>query len=554
VEQPQILGFTLSRTDPARLHVVVEQTVRGVLDLPELVAGAPQLLAGEASLGRAVRWVHVAEIADVASLLRGGELILTTGVAWPASATRLRRHIKELADVGVAGVVLELGRRYQEVPAVVVEVAEREQLPLVALRQEISFVTVTERVHRLLLDAREERLAFANAAHEAFTSLSVRAASAQEVLDRLRELAASPVVLEDLAHRAVAHAATSGEAAELLRDWHRRSRTESEGWLVTSVGPQDQRWGRLVLPRPSTERRAEQQMLLERAAEAITISHLVERDRMSLEQQANKGLLDDLLRGQLSDDLARERAHALGFRTAGRSFVGVRLSSPSTRRLAPVQRQQRIRQLAAAADEARRAARLPALVSAGDSDDALLVLITDQAGATNAQLERLADAVEAALASRAWDDPHVLAVGRPVGELTDARLSLDDARRVAEVVRAAPTPAGRRVVRIDDLGLAGLLSTVRDDPRWIAFAEAQLAPLLEHDARRGSDLEALLLAYVETGGNKSALARVAHLSRPSVYQRLELIEQLLQLDLGDASTVSALHVALLLRRLQPPTE
>ena len=532
----------------------MEHTVGGILALPELAAGEPRLVAGAASLDRAVRWVHVAEIADVAPLLRGGELILTTGVAWPTSDKKLRRHIEELAEVGVAGVVLELGRRYQQVPQVVVDVAEAMQLPVVELHREISFVAVTERVHRLLLDAREERLAFANAAHETFTSLSVRAASAQEVLDRLRELAATPVVLEDLAHRAVAHAATSGEGAELLRDWQRRSRTESDEWLLTAVGPQDQRWGRLVLPRPSADRRAEQQMLLERAAEAITISHLVERDRMSLEQQANKGLLDDLLRGQLSGELARERAHALGFRTAGRSFVGVRLSSPSARRLPPVKAEQRIRQLAAAADEARRAARLPALVSAGDSDDALLLLITDAAGATSAQLDRLADAVEAALTSRAWGDPHVLAVGRPVSELVDARLSLDDARRVAEVVRADPAVSARRVVRIDDLGLTGLLSTVRDDPRWIAFAEAQLAPLLEHDARRGTDLEGLLLAYVETGGNKSALARVAHLSRPSVYQRLDLIQQLLQLDLGDASTVGALHVALLLRRLQPPTD
>jgi purine catabolism regulator len=523
-------------------------TLRDILALPEVRAGDPQVVAGEASLDRPVRWVHVAEIADVAPLLRGGELILTTGVAWPKSDKRLRQHIEQLAAVGVAGIALELGRRYAVVPPMVVDAAAAADLPVAVLRQEISFVTVTERVHQLLLDAREEMLAFANLAHQTFTALSVRAASTQEVLDRLREMAGTPVVLEDLAHRAVAH---SGEAAGLLRDWHRRSRTECEPWLVTPVGPQDQRWGRLVLPQPEPGRHDEQHMLLERAAEALTITHLVERDRLSLQQQANKGLLDDLLAGRLTDEQAHERAGALGYVTAGRSFVGVRLASAAGRALTPVEREHRIRQLASAADAACRAARLPALVSAGDRDDALLVLIVSSSGDPGPQLDRLADAVDAALASRAWDGAYTLAVGRTVSGIVDARLSLDDARRVADVLSSATAPPGRRYVRMDDLGLAGLLSTVRDDPRWIAYAEAQLEPVLRHDAQRKTDLEGLLLAYIETGGNKSALARVRHLSRPTVYQRLDLIQQLLTIDLDDAATVGALHVALLLRRMHP---
>jgi purine catabolism regulator len=527
-------------------------TLRDILELPEVRRGKPLVLAAAAAIDQPVRWVHVAEVADVAPLLRGGELLLTTGVAWPTSERRLRRHVEQLAAVGAAGIVLELGRRYDEAPVPVLAAAEEAGLPVVVLRREIPFVTVTERVHQLLLDAREQMLAFANLAHATFTGLSVRAASTQEVLDRLREMAGTPVVLEDLAHRAVAHSATSGETAGLLRDWYRRSRTEAEPWLAVPVGPQDQRWGRLVLPRPDGDRADDQHMLLERAAEALTITHLVERDRLSLQQQANRGLLEDLLAGRLSEEQAHDRAGALGYLTSGRSFVGVRLSSPAGTPLSPVDRERRIRQLAVAADAACRAARLPALVSAGDRDDALVVLVISGSDDPAAQLDRLADAVGTALASRAWATPHTLAVGRTVSSIVDARLSLDDARRVADVLRSAAAMPGRRYVRMDDLGLAGLLSTVRDDPRWVAYAEAQLEPLLRHDAERKTDLEGLLLAYVETGGNKSALARVRHVSRPTVYQRLELIEQLLRIDLHDAATVGALHVALLLRRMHPP--
>src|SRR5688500_4295055 len=60
------------------LHAVMQLSVRDILALPELVTGRPVVVAAEQALDRPVRWVHVAEIADVAPLLRGGELILTT--------------------------------------------------------------------------------------------------------------------------------------------------------------------------------------------------------------------------------------------------------------------------------------------------------------------------------------------------------------------------------------------------------------------------------------------------------------------------------------------
>lgn len=43
-------------------------TVARILALPELAAGLPEMLAGESGLTNEVRWVHVAEPADIARL------------------------------------------------------------------------------------------------------------------------------------------------------------------------------------------------------------------------------------------------------------------------------------------------------------------------------------------------------------------------------------------------------------------------------------------------------------------------------------------------------
>ena len=96
-------------------------TVREVLALDPVRHGGPRVVAGEDNLDRPVRWVHVAEVPDIATLLRGGELVLTTGIGLPADDEGLRAFVTDLADVGVSGLVVELGRRYPaSVPRVMV--------------------------------------------------------------------------------------------------------------------------------------------------------------------------------------------------------------------------------------------------------------------------------------------------------------------------------------------------------------------------------------------------------------------------------------------------
>ena len=65
-------------------------TVREVLALDPVRHGAPRVVAGEAGLDQPVRWVHVTEVPDIATLLAGRELVLTTGIGLPADDAGLR--------------------------------------------------------------------------------------------------------------------------------------------------------------------------------------------------------------------------------------------------------------------------------------------------------------------------------------------------------------------------------------------------------------------------------------------------------------------------------
>ena len=107
---------------------------------------------------------------------------------------------------------------------------------------------------------------------------------------------------------------------------------------------------------------------------------------------------------------------------------------------------------------------------------------------------------------------------------------------------------GPVVRRSQDRPLVRLVTSLRDDHRLQELGERMLAPLIEYDLARGGDLLDVLGATLAHPGNRTAAAQASHLSRSVFYQRLALIGDLLDVDLDDGETLTALHLALLVRR------
>ncbi|MFD5391975.1 PucR family transcriptional regulator ligand-binding domain-containing protein, partial [Streptomyces sp. NPDC127074] len=309
-------------------------TVADVLRLPVIVAGLPRVMAGEGQLARAVRWVHVTELLDPASFLEGGELVLTTGMPQPNDPSRLRGYVDQLADIGAAGLVVELGRRYQQVPPDLVAACRARDLPLIVLSRGIRFIEVTQTVHALILDAQGELLRRSQQVHEIFTALTLRNAEPTELVRAAAELMGRPVVLENLLHHAVVSGTAGGTAGKVLEAWPRRSRATPtpdtagasgpEDWLVAPVEHNGRRWGRLVaLPdaaAPAAD--PEHTMILRRAATALTLARLTGHTQW--DRQAHTCALLELLRWSYRGRTeARIRIEALGIPVVGHRLIAL---------------------------------------------------------------------------------------------------------------------------------------------------------------------------------------------------------------------------------------
>ncbi len=535
-------------------------TVARLLELPDLAAGAPEVLSGTDRLDAPVRWVHIVDTENTGALLEGGELVLTTGSVFRHSHDQARSFFDDLERAGVAGVVVELvgsdGAFDAEARRRVGSAAVGRTLPVVVLHLRARFVRVTQAAHRLLIGEQIARLESARRVHEVFTGLSLEGADEQRIVDTTAELLGTAVVLEDAAHRVLAFNAAGGSVDALLAEWAARAGGEGRAApgagtgdpqpvrLQTPVGVSGRRWGRLVVPDAGcgTESAAH---VLERAGQAVTLARMAAQDRRDLLQQARTGFIQELMDGALTDPRpALARAEALGMRSAP-------VYLPFVVQLEPVPGEDptglQLRERAAldAMSAAARTLRLPALAGGLRSGSFAVLLglrsADDVDGRLGDLLERAGRLLDGAGAGEERPVPWIVGVGPAADSLSGAAPGLEEGVRIVEVV-ATMEVRRRPFYRFADVRLRGVLSALREDPRMRAFAGAELGGLI---AAEGPEVIAFLRVLLESGGNKAAAARRSHLSRPALYARIARIESALGVSLEDAESRLAVHVALL---------
>jgi purine catabolism regulator len=358
------------------------------------------------------------------------------------------------------------------------------------------------------------------------------------VLEAVHRMAGGLVVLEGADHRPLDFRGGAG-GADQLDNWQARStrihvagRTgwdERNGWLATRLGTRDQAWGRLVI---TAETRPSERMIAiaERAAAALALHRLHDRDRGNLIRRTHHELLAGLQGDPHSPDVLR-RCEVAGFSVRGRAFVGLVVRPRGLHRSGdPVD------ELVAAVLAAAESVRAQALVTESEHDIVALLSLPPS-GRVDAVVDRFAQRVA---------DRHdvVIAAGRVAVDREDVDRTVREAQQVGDAIGAGRA-AEHAVHRLEDTHLRGLLALLGDDDRLALYVDRELAALRDHD-----DLLDAVRALLEHPTSKTDAAASLHLSRAAFYDRLARAERLLAADLDEADTRVSLHVALLADRLR----
>lgn len=519
-------------------------SVRDVLGLPVLADADVELVTGERALDNPVRWVHVSELLEVAALLSGGELLLSTGLMIGADVDAAAQHLRRLHEAGAAGVIVELPPGREPTCTALRRAAVDAQLPVAILHRQTRFVDVTEAVHRLIVADQLEQLEAARQIHELFTDLALRGAAPERVVAAAAELLHAGVILEDPSNRVVAlGSAPRTASSRALRPpvggtIGQDDGTEVVGGVGAGVGAvvfvRDVAWGRVRVPG-----RADSTALhvAERAAQAITLHLMAERDDRDMAASAQSTFLADVLTGDLTDQEMDERAATLGLVTGGEIVpLAVRWSSPTTP-LDATRRERSVRDVLSAAVRRAGASALTGHVG----PDAMAVLL---AAPAEARVDAVVGKIAAAVAEAHRDVPvrarPWIGAGPSSSTVRDAAAGLAEAAHVASAA-VGLGEATRTWFRAVDVRLPGLITMLVDEPRVAAFARAELGPLVRPERR--DDLS-VVRALVRAGGAKSAAAAALFLSRPALYHRIGRLERELGVSLTAPDSLLSLGVAL----------
>lgn len=122
-------------------------SVAQVVALPDL---GLLVRTATATVEREVRWVAVSEHADPTPWIEAGDLLLTTGMSLPDTATGIRAYVDRLVAADVAGLGFGIGFGYDTVPAALIAAADRAGLPVLEVPKPVPFVALSKAVSRLL--------------------------------------------------------------------------------------------------------------------------------------------------------------------------------------------------------------------------------------------------------------------------------------------------------------------------------------------------------------------------------------------------------------------
>jgi purine catabolism regulator len=538
-------------------------TVREALRLPAFRNSRARILAGERNLDRSVRWVHAAELPDIAPLLKGGELLLTTGMGIAGSGPTLRRrYIAQLAHIEVAGLIVELGRSFGSVPDEMVDAARSLDLPLIELGRETPFVDITEQVHRAIMSRQYELLDRVEEINRDFSKLVLGGAGIEQILRELAVVVGNPVVLENTAHQVIGYAPhDSGSIAPILERWEEHSRMghgAAEPGLVyrasatepacTWVGIwlRHEPWGRIHILESVRRDDPAIALVIDRISVSIGLAALAESDADHVADRAASAVISDLLQGRYrSTTELLQRAKSLGSDLSHQGLAAVIAEAANLRIVA--QRQglsehdrQRVRlQLRSELRAAITRHHCTGLLGL-EGDRVFAVLAAPDRGRVPAALEQIAESLRGSMAAT-FPGLTIVVGASPAPRPEALRRAFEEARIAADFGHHGGV---RALYQFGNLGLYPLLLRLAQGPELAAFVESEIGGLLAHDATSGPKLLPTLRAYLAHTGHKADTVAALKIQRRTLYSRLDRITRILGHDLDNGDVRARLTVAL----------
>lgn len=495
-----------------------------------------RVLAGASGLDRTVERLNVMEVPDILPWVKPREFLLTTAYPLREDPERLPGLVAELADRGLAGMGVKVGRYLDVLPPGLLDVADELAFPVVRLPDDVGFDDILNEVLTEILNRQASVLSRSEETHRVLLQIALSGGGWPEIARDLGALLEGAVLLTDADGAICASAGTDEVAAALegagildeagtvspalTGDIDRsgsaaRIPVDGVEAIGAAIRAGERLHGRIIAVQAQRPLDAGDVIALENAATVAAL--VVARDAAvaAVESKYASDFLHDLIGGRVprvADAVARSAA--LGWQVDRRLVVFAAADSGSA--------QPQPDGLARVADAIRS-------VVGSEDPGAAVVPLSDAVVVLTGAPPRVGDAralartAAEAAAARTGGDVAV-GISRPADGPLGVGTAYQQADRALRIGREIAGPGA--VAHFDDLGADRLLSLVGDPAELRAFADDTLGELAGDDAD-AAELRRTLTVLLEENLNVAASARRLHFHYNTLRYRVDKLERLL---------------------------
>ena len=171
-------------------------SIRDALDNLPILSSA-RVAAGEGGLWHAIRWTHIVDQPEVFSWVREGDLLVTTAFALRDNLTSELGMVEQMAQKGLAGMLVSIGRYINAVPESMLAAANALDFPIVVIPWEIPLVEVTHAIHERIIREQYQVTEQLYHIHDVLSQLVLEGGGLAQLAGRLSELLQCSVAIED---------------------------------------------------------------------------------------------------------------------------------------------------------------------------------------------------------------------------------------------------------------------------------------------------------------------------------------------------------------------
>ncbi len=482
------------------------------------VPGMPlRLVAGEGHIARPIRWVHVSELEDPTPWLKGGELILTTGMGVGATPAKQRAYVKRLAEADLAGLGFGLGFSHEKTPKALVTAADQLDFPLFEVPYPVPFIAITEAIFTRILAEQYDTLQRAVDAEHVLTRAVMEGKGVEGIAGSLAAVTKGWALLLDLHGLPLASTGRSAtQRAERVWEELRGSRPEGTNFSLTLVDHGHHVWVQPVGAQGRIEAflavgKPEQPSQLDRivaghALSLFAIELAKSRAVADTQRQLQGDFFDELVNGELAPADSVRGLARFGFERDS-EIVGTALEGGDPEQLG-----------LAVTDLCSRAG--GGFLISGSPNGANLLLPAEPP-------PDLAELVKT-LRHRLGTD--VRAGGGSPAPPKDVGRSLREAMYALQVCRLE----GWSHAGFEDLGTYRLLLSMADPGALRAFSDSMLTTLDAYDRDHNGELIPSLQAFLQHNARWETAAAKLYVHRHTLRYRMRKVEELSGRDLSSS--------------------